>query len=314
LASPLTYLLILVGGLVLMVISSNKTIDHAVELASAFGIPHFLIGFLLIALGTDLPEIVNSILASYLGHAEINVGDSMGSVLSQLTLIFGILPFIGGVIKIKRRESSIIGCCLLLALIIVYSIFEKGSYTRLDAFFLLCSWALFAIITSTIVEKENFNIQAQAGDRRKRIINIFIILIGMAGIGLGSYLVVESVIFLSKGLQIPEFFISFFIVGIGTSLPELVVDITAIRKKHFDLAVGDILGSCLVDATFSIGIGHFIFPHAVATSLFNRLILYTLVVTFFAILMISVRKRVDRKAGFVLIMFYLFSFTFMFIK
>jgi cation:H+ antiporter len=141
-----------------------------------------------------------------------------------------------------------------------------------------------------------------------------VILIGMVGIGLGSYLVVESVIFLSKGLQIPEFFISFFIVGIGTSLPELVVDITAIRKKHFDLAVGDILGSCLVDATFSIGIGHLIFPHAVATSLFNRLILYTLVVTFFVILMISVRKRVDRKAGFVLILFYLFSFTFMFIK
>lgn len=52
----------------------------------------------------------------------------------------------------------------------------------------------------------------------------------------------------------------FFVVGIGTSLPELVVDITAIRKKHFDLAIGDILGSCLEDATFSIGIGQFLFP------------------------------------------------------
>lgn len=313
-ASPLLYVLLLIGGLVLMVVSSNKTIDHAVELASAFGIPHFLIGFILIALGTDLPEIVNSILASYLGHADINVGDSMGSVLSQLTLIFGILPFIGGVIKIKRRESSIIGCCLLLALILVYNIFNKGSYTRLDAFFLLGSWVLFSFITSTIVEKEYFNIPGQPADFIKRIKHLGIIAVGMTGIGLGSYLVVESVIFLSKGLQIPEFFISFFIVGIGTSLPELVVDITAIRKKHFDLAVGDILGSCLVDATFSIGIGHFIFPHAVATDIFSRLILYTLVITFFVILIISLRKKVDRKVGFLLILSYLFSFTFMFIK
>lgn len=313
-SSLLIYLLLLIGGLVLMVISSNKTIDHAVELASAFGIPHFLIGFILIALGTDLPEIINSILASYLGHAAINVGDSMGSVLSQLTLIFGILPFIGSEIKIKRRDSSIIGCCLLLALIIVYSIFIKGTYTRLDAFFLIGSWVLFSIIISTIAEKENFNIPVQSADFKRRIKNLAIILLGMTGIGLGSYLVVESVIFLSKGVLIPEFFVSFFIVGIGTSLPELVVDITAIRKRHFDLAVGDILGSCLVDTTFSIGIGHFLFPHAVETNIFTRLILYTMVITAFVIFIISLRKRVDRKAGFLLILFYLFSFAFVFIK
>ena len=96
--SPFIALLVLIAGLLLMIFSSKKAIDHAVEVASAFGIPHILIGFNLISIGTDLPEIVNSILSSYIGHADINIGDLLGSVLSQLTLVFGLLPLIGGVI------------------------------------------------------------------------------------------------------------------------------------------------------------------------------------------------------------------------
>ena len=297
-----------------MVFSSNKTIDRTVELASAFGIPHIIIGFILIALGTDLPEIVNSIISSYLGHIDINVGDSLGSVLSQATLILGLLPFIGGELKIKKKETKIIGCCLLLSLIILFSVFEKGTFTRVDAFFLICSWILLAFITSTIAEKEDINFIDQSIYAKNKITNLLFILLGMAGIGLGSYIVVESVVFLAKGFQIPEFFISFFMVGIGTSLPELVVDISAIRKKHYDLAIGDILGSCLVDATFSIGIGQFLFPQAVSTIIYTQMILYTILVTFIVILLISFHKKIDRKVGTILIFLYLFSFAFMFLN
>lgn len=312
--SPFIALLVLIAGLLLMIFSSKKAIDHAVEVASAFGIPHILIGFILISMGTDLPEIVNSILSSYLGHADINIGDSLGSVLSQLTLIFGLLPIIGGVIKVKRKEITVIGCCLLLALIILYSIFEKGIFTRLNALFLIGSWALFAIITMTIIGKQDFDIQVQSITTRKKIMDMLIVLIGLIGIGSGSYLVVESVIFLAKGINVPEFFISFFIVGIGTSLPELVVDITAIRKKHFDIAIGDILGSCLVDATFSIGIGQFLFPQMVSTTLANHTIIYTILVTIIVISIMAFRKKVDKKMGMLMILLYLLSFSLLLIK
>ena len=297
-----------------MIFSSKKTIDHAVEVASAFGIPHILIGFILISMGTDLPEIVNSILSSYLGHADINIGDSLGSVLSQLTLIFGLLPIIGGAIKIKRKEIMVMGCCLILALIILFSIFEKGVFTRLNALFLIGSWALFFIITITTTGKQDLDIQVHSISTRKKILDMLVVLMGLIGIGLGSYLVVESVIFLAKGINVPEFFISFFVVGIGTSLPELVVDITAIRKKHFDIAIGDILGSCLVDATFSIGIGQFLFPQMVSTTLANHTIIYTILVTLIVISIMAFRKKVDRIMGVFMVLLYILSFSLLFLK
>ena len=312
--SPIVAFVVLIAGLSLMIYSSKKTIDHAVEVATALGIPHILIGFIFIAMGTDLPEIVNSILSGYLGHADINIGDSLGSVLSQLTLVFGLLPIIGGVIKVKRKEILVIGCCLILALIILFSIFEKGDFTRLNAFFLLASWALFSIITITLTGKQDLDIQVQTISSRQKLMDVLVVVIGLIGIGVGSFLVVESVIFLSKGINIPEFFISFFIVGIGTSLPELVVDITAIKKKHFDIAIGDILGSCVVDATFSIGIGQFLFPQIVSTELANHTIIYTIVVALIVISILAFRKRVDNIMGAFLILLYILSFLLLFVK
>jgi len=107
--SPLVALIVLIAGLCLMIFSSKKTIDHVEEVASAYGIPHIVIGFILIAMGTNLPEIVNSILSSYLEHADIIIDDSLGSVLSQLTLVFGLLPIIGGAISrqaLSKRTVS----------------------------------------------------------------------------------------------------------------------------------------------------------------------------------------------------------------
>ena len=71
----------------------------------------------------------------------------------------------------------------------------------------------------------------------------------------GAYITVQSVIALSATLSIPEYLISFFIVAFGTSLPEIVVDLTAIRKKQYEIAIGDAIGSSIIDAGFSIGIG-----------------------------------------------------------
>jgi cation:H+ antiporter len=68
------------------------------------------------------------------------------------------------------------------------------------------------------------------------------------------------VVTISRVLGLSEYIVSFFILGLGTSMPELVVAISAIRKKHFELAVGDIIGSCTVDATLAVGLGPIFFP------------------------------------------------------
>ncbi len=312
--STITAILLLAIGLVLMIYSSKKTIDHSIELASILKVPPLIIGVVLVSLGTDLPEIVNSVISNYLGHADISIGDSVGSIMNQLTLIFGILPFFGGAIHFKRRELAVIGSCLILALLFLFIIFEKGTLSRLNAFFLIASLGLFTLIITSSVAKNDFenskNSNTPADGKRKAAL-LFLVIIFLVGVGLGSVLIINSVIKLAEDIHLPEYLISFFIVGIGTSLPELFVDITAIKKKQYNIAVGDILGSCLVDATLSIGLGQFIFPRTISTGLANHTIIYTIIAAVIVITMLAIKQKLDKKTGFLFILLYLASYVFL---
>ena len=125
-------------------------------------------------------------------------------------------------------------------------------------------------------------------------------------------MIVESVIVISRQLNVHEYIISFFIVAIGTSLPELAVDINALRLKHHSIALGDIIGSCIVDSTLSIGIGLTIWPQAVTASLAAPTVLYTLVASFIVLIAIAVRRKVDKKIGILFISLYFLSYVFLF--
>ena len=302
--------IILVAGILLMTISSDKAVEHSIIIASALGVSPLIIGFTLVSIGTDLPEIVNSILSCALGHGNIDAGDSIGSVLTQLTLIFGILPFFGASFKVKRREILATGSCLILALMLVVSIVEKGYISRINALFLVGSWPIYMLITKTIISRG----ARKAPDfvqitKNKRSRHIVIAVLGFVGVAVGAYAVIQSIIMLSASFKIPEYVISFFLLAIGTSLPELAVDLTALRKRQYKIVIGDIVGSCVVDASLSIGIGQVFFPQAVSGELASITTLYTMFASLAVIFTLAVREKVDKKAGIILIMLYLFSYT-----
>lgn len=95
---------LLVIGLALLAISAEKAVEHSIGIATALKISPLMIGLIVVSLGTDFPEIVNSIISSAFGHVDINVGDSFGSVLTQMTLVLGLLPFIGEPSRSKERR------------------------------------------------------------------------------------------------------------------------------------------------------------------------------------------------------------------
>ncbi|MGB9675890.1 MAG: sodium:calcium antiporter [Candidatus Bathyarchaeales archaeon] len=122
-------------------------------------------------------------------------------------------------------------------------------------------------------------------------------------------MVVESVIALSSELHIREYIISFFMVAIGTSLPELAVDLTAIRKKQYEIAIGDAIGSCIVDAGFSIGVGPLFFaPVNVSGRIAETTGLYALLVSAIVLATLALREKVDRKAGILFVALYALSY------
>ncbi|MFX0069859.1 MAG: hypothetical protein ACFFAO_02105, partial [Candidatus Hermodarchaeota archaeon] len=134
---------LLIIALIGIVITADIAVKNSAILASSLGISNLVIGISLVSIGTDIPEIFNSIIACSLGHGDIDVGDSVGSDLAQLTLIFGLLPLICGTFKVGRKEFLIIGGCEILSLILIFTVVEKGYFTRLDALFMMCSCVVY---------------------------------------------------------------------------------------------------------------------------------------------------------------------------
>lgn len=300
----------LIIGLAVLALSSDKAVTHSLKIASAWGVSPLMMGLLLGSIGTDLPEIANSITACAMGHGDIDVGDSLGSVLTQITLVLGLVSFLGGTFKVKRKEIAVIGACQILAAIFAVSIVEKGYFTRLNALFLVASWPLFMLISrgyvaGKVVEDELA--VERVGRRLSR--DLIIALLGFAGVAIGAYVVVRSVITLSEAYALPEYLISFFVLSIGTSLPELVVEVTAIRKKEYEFAVGDAIGSCIVDASFSIGIGQLLFPTRVSGGLAMVTGTYAIFASMAVLAVLALRQKLDKKSGLMFIAIYLMSYT-----
>jgi cation:H+ antiporter len=299
----------LIAGLILLAFSSDTAVEHSVDLASGLGVAPLIIGLVLVSIGTDLPEIFNSILSSQMGHGDINVGDSLGSILAQITLVVGLLPFLAGTFKVKRKEVLVIGASEILSIIIVLAVVEKGYISRLNAFFLILSWFLFTFIIMNFVKKRKIKQETRLPREERRYFYHFRrAALGFAGVAVGAYFVIQSVIALSEIFNISEYIVSFFAVAIGTSLPELFVNITALRKKEYELVVGNTLGSCIFDACFSVGIGPLLFPISVSGGLALLTGSYALFGSVMVILLLAFREKVDRKAGAFFIAIYFFSY------
>jgi cation:H+ antiporter len=303
--------LVLVAGLVLLVFSSDTAVEHSVDIASALGASPLIIGLVLVSIGTDLPEVVNSIMASQIGHGDINVGDSLGSILAQITLVLGLLPFFVGKFKVKKKEVLIVGACQLLSILLVLAIVEKGYITRVNALFLIVSWILFMLIVRTFTKNKDVQLKQKVTPKpdKRYFYHFRRAALGFAGVAIGAYFVIQSVIALSEILHIPEYIVSFFAVAIGTSLPELFVNVAAIRKNQYQLTIGNTLGSCIFDACFSIGIGPLFFPISVSADLVMLTGTYALLGSFLVILILAFKGRVDKKIGAFFLTIYLLSYV-----
>lgn len=99
---------VLIGGIALLAYSSDKAVEHSIHIASGLGVSPLIIGLFIVSLGTDLPEILNSVISSGVGHGDINVGDSFGSVLAQMTLVLGLVALAGKTIKVKKEEIVVL--------------------------------------------------------------------------------------------------------------------------------------------------------------------------------------------------------------
>lgn len=257
--------LAVVVGFVISVFASRRAVSDTTELAAGTSLPPFVVGFTLLALGTDLPEIANSIVASIGGHGDLNVGDSVGSAATQATLVLGLLPLVGGALALSRTRVLRIGIATVFALLLGTGLMIDGDVSRFDAIILVTAFIIGTAITwGPPPSGTQMELSLQAPEKIKKTLIVFA---SLGVVGGATTLAVWGLTSLSEALAVPEYIVAFFLASIGTSLPELVVTTTAMRRGQTELAIGDALGASFIDSTLSIGIGPLLAPIAVTTSL-----------------------------------------------
>ncbi len=300
-------LLGLVGGLLILFFSSETAVDSLIKMATLLGASVFTVGFIFSSLGSDLPEIVNSVISSYRGHGDISVGDSFGSVNTQITLVLGLIPFFCRFCRLIPRRFAVVGVSEVVILIASVFLVVDGDVTRMDGLILILLWALSIWVIRRYGEERIAAEESEEILRPKLGIRriAFLAVLGFVGVAVGSYLVVESVIVISSALGVSEYLVSFFFLALGTSMPELVVSISAIRRRHFELAIGDIIGSCLVDATLGVGVGPLLFPITVDGSTVLLTGIYAVVSSLVVVTVLSYRGINDKRSGGLFLLLYL---------
>jgi cation:H+ antiporter len=296
------WLAVLVIGFAVALVASRRAVSHASTLAFGLRVPPFLIGVTLLAIGTDLPEIANSIVASVTGHGDINVGDSIGSTVTQVTLILGLLPFIGGAFIAGRARVMVTGALTVVALGVGAFLLRDGFLSRVDGTVLLIAW-----LVSSVIVWRNAPPAAQPAitvPSRRKSHHALAALGYMLLVGAGATAAVQAFVHLAETFAVPEYLMTFFVASIGTSLPELMVDVTALRRGERDLAIGDIFGSSLIDATLSIGIGPIVAPTLINSELAVRGSLLAMAALAAVTLLLTVVRRHDWKTGIVLLGIY----------
>jgi cation:H+ antiporter len=289
-----------VAGLSLAVWSSGRTLDSAVSLARRLGLSPFIIGMTIIAIGGDLPEIANSITASARGHGDLNVGDSIGSVVTQLTLVAGLLCFLKPV-KTERRPVAIAGWLTVLAVLFGAGLMSDDNLSRTDGLLLIGFWGL----GTWIVQHDGHVVTPEQTELFERglFVEVRDLIVGLSGVAVGALLLVQGFVHGAESLGIPEYATSFLVLSLGTSVPELVINGRAIRSGQSSLAIGGIVGSSFVDATISMGIGPALFPTMVSPEA-KVGSLIAAVIVFLAISFLAYRPVHDRWSGVVLISLY----------
>lgn len=292
-------------GLSAAIWGSRVAVRHASILAAGSRIPPFVVGLTLVALGTDLPEIANSVAASIAGHGDLNLGDSVGSTVTQVTLVLGLVPFLAAGFAVSRRSVVSIGTVIVIALAIGVGLIADGFLARTDGLALVALWVVGSLAVWRFLPKSGEPELPLAGGVVGRIGRT---VGGLVVVGGGAAAAVQGLIELSSMLAVPEYVVSFFGTALGTSLPELVVVSTAIRRGDRELAIGDAFGASLADSTLSIGAGPLVAPVAVTASLAVRGSLVAIGAVAVVIVCLAARQRHDRLSGTLFILTYLAAF------
>jgi len=271
-------------GTILLYYSSELLVSNAIIISKEFNISKLVIGGTIIALGTSLPEIVVSILANIKGNSNIVIGNIVGSNVANIGFVLGISLYFKAIYIDKHDTRYKYNILAMLFFTIVFHIMLLfGGIPRLAGFILLCLYVVYFLI---MVKYFMFNYRHKFENYDSKIfINIIKVIGGIILIYFGSNLFIDGAIGISKKIGIHDLSIGMTIVALGTSAPELITSLNALKKNEEMLAIGNIVGSNIANIVFAGGISSMIRDIYIK---YNEIVYFSNIMLFITIILILI--------------------------
>lgn len=266
----LIFLMMFAGGVALLLIGGKLLVDAAVNIAARLGVSSLLVGLTVVAWGTSAPELALNTTSAFKGHTELVFGNLVGANICNIGLILGICSLIrplGVGDAVIRRELPAVG--VTMALMLGIALFGPAGFARWEGALLFGWFVVYAALTilggirehprrtsldEQVEHKHEQTLERTLGAAAAGFIG------GLILLGIGGSLAADGATGAAELLGISQAVIGLTVVSIGTTLPELITGVLAVRKGHVDLAVGNVVGSCMFNIACTFGLASAISP------------------------------------------------------
>ncbi|RLA73577.1 MAG: sodium:calcium antiporter [Epsilonproteobacteria bacterium] len=295
---------IFVIAMAALIWGADLLVRESERIALKFNISEFIIGATLIALGTSLPEMAASVAASADGKSQIAIANVIGSNILNITLVLGTIFLISKTINPNRDFFAKDSTWALVPIFVFILMVFDGVISRFDAILLLLLMAAYimflfkearGLIIADIKEaEEGFDKENQKEFMWTK--SLPLILFGLFMIIVGASFTIDSASAIAEDFGISEWIIGIVMISLGTSLPELVISISAAVKGKVDMAIGNIIGSNMANTTIVLGAAALINPMQINTSdyLFD---ISTMLIATLMLVFIAANKLYTKPAG-----------------
>ncbi len=297
-------------GLIILCIGGYAIVSGGVSLAKRLKISSMIIGLTVVAYGTSTPELAAAILAAFNSHTELILGNVIGSNISNVGMVIGIsaifAPLLINKITVRKWLPIMIGVSLL-----IIAMSYDGEVSQIDGVILIAALIGFTIFTIKSVKKqgspetqniENTQVEGELFLSRYKIETLpkafALVGLGIVLLFIGGHFTVDGAVAIAESLGLSQLVIGVIIVGIGTSLPELITSVIAIARKQTDIGVGNIVGSNIYNILLILGVTATVVGIPVSADVFSS---YYIMIAFSLVLFVGFRRYIPRPIGFGLV-------------
>lgn len=308
----LSTILFLILGLALLIGGAEFLVRGASRLATAVGISPLVVGLTVVAFGTSSPELAVSVMSAYAGQADLALGNVVGSNIFNVLVILGlsavIVPLVVAQQLVRFDVPVMIGISLLM-----YALGMDGNIGRLDGLLLFSGVVAYTVFLIRQSRRERsaevraeYEAQFGGGDAKGGWMrNTGLLVIGLAGLILGSHWLVESAVTIARVFGVSELVIGLTIVAMGTSMPEVATSVVAALRGERDIAVGNVVGSNIFNILCVLGLSSVVAPAGINVSgAALRFDIPVMIAVALACLPVFLRYRITRVNGGAFLVYY----------